>query len=312
MKLRRTKTMANEKIDLEALKADIEKVKNAESREEIDEIMAKYDDAIKAMEKDLKTRSDIDASSVKQNGKSGRYAGKYVITQGGDDLYRFKLLASNGQSLINSEGYTTEAGCRKGIDTIKKNVTEGRIKIDSDKHDLYFFTLVTKQNRILAQSASYKSKDAATRASESFVKFALTENIIFDENVDKDVSSVEKVDVEYENKDGGTYTVEQDDHGFIYVLKASNRVKIVTSQDYSSASTAKEAFLRFKEAVYDGEWQIVKDKSDNFQFKLYKNRRLVVAGELYTSKDQVKNTIASIKSFAKNATWEETEKNPEE
>lgn len=297
--------MAKNNIDLEALKADIENVKNATSTEEVDEIMDKYNDAIKDMERDLKTRSDIDASSVKQNGKSGRYSGKYVITVGGDDLYRFKLVASNGQSLINSEGYTTEAGCRRGIDTIKRNVTTGRIKIDSDKHDLFFFTLVTMQNRILAQSASYKTKDACTRASESFVKFALTDNIIFDENVNKDVSSVEKVDVEFEEKEGGSYTVEQDDHGFIYVLKASNKVKIVTSQDYASQSAAKDAYTRFKDAVYNGEWQIVKDKSGNFQFKLYKNRRLVVAGELYQSKDQVKNTIASIKSFAKNAEWED-------
>ena len=134
--------MAKNNIDLEALKADIENVKNATSTEEVDEIMDKYNDAIKDMERDLKTRSDIDASSVKQNGKSGRYSGKYVITVGGDDLYRFKLVASNGQSLINSEGYTTEAGCRRGIDTIKRNVTTGRIKIDSDKHDLFFLKLL--------------------------------------------------------------------------------------------------------------------------------------------------------------------------
>ena len=96
--------MAKNNIDLEALKADIENEKNAASTEEVDEIMDKYNDAIKDMERDLKTRSDIDASSVKQNGKSGRYSGKYVITVGGDDLYRFKLVASNGQSLFNSEG----------------------------------------------------------------------------------------------------------------------------------------------------------------------------------------------------------------
>lgn len=300
--------MANTNIDLEALKADIEKIKNATTSAEVDEIMAKYETAINDMEKDIRTRSDIDASAVEQNGKSGRYSGKYIITKGGDDLFRFKLIASNGQSLIVSEGYTTEAGCRRGIETIKKNVTTGRIKIDADKHNLYFFTLSTMQNRILAQSSSYKSKDAATRASESFVKFALTDNIIVNEDVDNTVSSVEKVDVDFEAKEGGSYTIEKDDHGYIYVLKASNGVKIVTSQDYAAASTAKDAYQRFKDAAYDGEWQIVKDKSGMFQFKLYKNRRLVVSGELYQSKDQVKNTIASIKSFAKNAEWEEPEK----
>ena len=242
-----------------------------------------------------------DEASVQQ--QNARYAGKYVITID-ETGYRFKLVASNGQSLIVSEAYTTEAGCRRGIDTIKRNVAAGQVKIDRDKHNLYFFTLVSKQNRILAQSASYKAKDSVTRASESFKKFALTDNIVVDEE-SKKASNAEVVNIESEVKDGGEYTFEQDSHGYIYVLKASNGVKIVTSQDYSSLSAAKDAYERFKDAVYNGEWQIVKDKNSNYQFKLYLRRRLVVAGELYQSKDQVKSTIASIKSWAKNATYEE-------
>ena len=246
-------------------------------------------------------KTSTDEASVQQ--QNARYAGKYVITID-ETGYRFKLVASNGQSLIVSEAYTTEAGCRRGIDTIKRNVAAGQVKIDRDKHNLYFFTLVSKQNRILAQSASYKAKDSVTRASESFKKFALTDNIVVDEE-SKKASNAEVVNIESEVKDGGEYTFEQDSHGYIYVLKASNGVKIVTSQDYSSLSAAKDAYERFKDAVYNGEWQIVKDKNSNYQFKLYLRRRLVVAGELYQSKDQVKSTIASIKSWAKNATYEE-------
>ena len=274
-----------------------------ESEEEFEEKEHAVDEALLAAEQ----------AEVKPNASTGRYAGKYIINVDGAGQYRFKLIASNGQQLIASEAYTTESGCRKGIDTIKRNVSVGRVKIDADKHNLYFFTLTSKQNRILAQSASYKSKDSAIRASESFKKFALTENIVFDEeNVDKTASDVEIANVDFEVKEGGYYSIEQDNHGFIYVLKASNKVKIVTSQDYSSHSAAKDAYERFKDAVYNGEWQIVKDKNGNFQFKLYLRHRLVVAGELYQSKDQVKSTIASIKSWAQKAEYEESKPEEEE
>ena len=274
-----------------------------ESNEEPEEKEHAVDEALLAAEQ----------AEVKPNASTGRYAGKYIINVDGAGQYRFKLIASNGQQLIASEAYTTESGCRKGIDTIKRNVSVGRVKIDADKHNLYFFTLTSKQNRILAQSASYKSKDSAIRASESFKKFALTENIVFDEeNVDKTASDVEIANVDFEVKEGGYYSIEQDNHGFIYVLKASNKVKIVTSQDYSSHSAAKDAYERFKDAVYNGEWQIVKDKNGNFQFKLYLRHRLVVAGELYQSKDQVKSTIASIKSWAQKAEYEESKPEEEE
>ncbi len=268
---------------------EIEIIEEPKAEEEVEEIDAEEEKSLNSIE-------------TANNSANARYAGKYIITID-DTGYRFKLVASNGQSLIVSEAYTTEAGCRRGIDTIKRNVQAGQVKIDADKHNLYFFTLVSKQNRILAQSASYKAKDSAVRASESFKKFALTDNIVVDEE-SKKASNAEIVNIEAEVKDGGEYTIEQNPHGFIYVLKASNGVKIVTSQDYSSLNAAKEAYERFKDAVYNGEWQIVKDKNSNYQFKLYLRRRLVVAGELYQSKDQVKSTIASIKSWAKNATYE--------
>ena len=239
--------------------------------------------------------------------RTGRYAGKYII-RCENDAYRYQLLASNGQSLIISEPYTTERGCRNGINTVKKNAVEGMIKIDADKHGLYFFTLVSKQNRILCQSANYSTKEAAEKASVSFKKFALTDNIIFDENATGSVSTSEKADVEFEEKENGTYEIEVDgDKGFIYVLKASNNVKLVTSQDYGSLASCKEALERFREAVYSGEFLIYKDKNNNFQFKLYNNKRLVVAGEVYSSRAQVIQTIISIKSYAKKAQYVERE-----
>lgn len=286
-----------------AQESDSEEETEEESEEETEEESEDEEDE-ESKEEETPVDEKSEEAPVK---RTGRYAGKYII-RCENDAYRYQLLASNGQSLIISEPYTTERGCRNGINTVKKNAVEGTIKIDADKHGLYFFTLVSKQNRILCQSANYSTKDAAEKASVSFKKFALTDNIIFDENATGSVSTSEKADVEFEEKENGTYEIEVDgDKGFIYVLKASNNVKLVTSQDYGSLASCKEALERFREAVYSGEFLIYKDKNNNFQFKLYNNKRLVVAGEVYSSRAQVIQTIISIKSYAKKAQYVERE-----
>ena len=294
-------TLAKEENDEDELEE--ETLEEEETKEETNEEEAE------SVKEERKEETDTKESPV---ARTGRYAGKYVIMCE-NNQYRYQLFASNGQSLIISEGYTTERGCRNGILTVKKNITEGQVKIDSDKHDKYFFTLVSKQNRILCQSASYSTKESCISASESFKKFALTENVIFDENAKGVLSTSEKVDVEFEEKENGKYEIREDDHGYIYVLKASNNVEIVTSQDYSTYASCKEAMERFREVVYTGDFLIFKDKNNNFQFKLYnQNNRLVVAGEVYSSKAQVIQTITSIKSFAKLAQLEDPKAQEEE
>ena len=35
--------------------------------------------------------------------------------------FRFRLLASNGENVLRSEGYTTKAGCKNGISSVVRN-----------------------------------------------------------------------------------------------------------------------------------------------------------------------------------------------
>ena len=35
--------------------------------------------------------------------------------------FRFRLKAANGETIATGEGYTSKAGCLKGIESIKKN-----------------------------------------------------------------------------------------------------------------------------------------------------------------------------------------------
>lgn len=57
--------------------------------------------------------------------------GKIKIFKGKDDQFYFKVLASNGEPIAISEGYTTKQNCYKGINSLKENLNSE--VIDSTK-----------------------------------------------------------------------------------------------------------------------------------------------------------------------------------
>lgn len=41
--------------------------------------------------------------------------------------YRFRLKARNGEPILASEGYTAKAGCKNGIESVRKNVVDATV-----------------------------------------------------------------------------------------------------------------------------------------------------------------------------------------
>lgn len=41
--------------------------------------------------------------------------------------YRFRLKARNGEPIAASEGYTGKAGCKNGVESVRKNVVDAKI-----------------------------------------------------------------------------------------------------------------------------------------------------------------------------------------
>lgn len=52
---------------------------------------------------------------------------KFEIYKDKADEFRFRLKASNGQVIAQSEGYTTHANCVNGVDSVKKNAVDAEI-----------------------------------------------------------------------------------------------------------------------------------------------------------------------------------------
>ena len=277
-----------------------EKVEEDEEVEETPEEVPTIEEAQEQVQEveETKEEAPVVEEEVK---KSSRVAGKYVIVQEGPN-WRYKLKASNGEVIIVSEPYTSEKAVRNGIETLKRNIEISRCDIVEDKHGLFSFRVITKQGRCLATSANYKTKVRAESASNSYKRWAKSENIILDEAGTLDHTEVEKIEVEIKEEHNGKFIIKQEKTGYIYQLVASNGRIIATSNIYKSKESCLEACEKFRLCVYEGSFYVYKDKNAKYQFKLYnKQSRLVLAGEVYAEKHRAVSVIESIKKHAKYA-----------
>lgn len=101
---------------------------------------------------------------------------------------KFDLRAANGQRVLTSEVYRTEAACRKGIESVRKNAPAARIEDQTeeafasasnpkfelyrDRAGEYRFRLRARNGAVIAASDGYTSKAACRSGLESVIKNA--------------------------------------------------------------------------------------------------------------------------------------------
>lgn len=127
------------------------------------------------------TQTKKDDANVTQTAKKQSYSGKWKITTGGENYYA-ELFASNGVSVLKTKPYKSLVGVKNGIDTIKKNVSEGNFATSVDKSGKYCFKLFSKSNRLICVSEFYSSKAKCEGGINSVKRFAETASVIIEEN----------------------------------------------------------------------------------------------------------------------------------
>jgi len=72
-----------------------------------------------------------------------------------NNQFYFHLKATNGEIILNGEGYMSKQSCEEGIASVKRNAT------DSDRYDRhnnmgsYTFNLKAANDRVIGRSQSY-------------------------------------------------------------------------------------------------------------------------------------------------------------
>ena len=100
---------------------------------------------------------------------------------------KFNLKAGNGEIIATSEVYTTEAACRKGIESVRKNALSAvedqtvepievqkhpKYEVYMDKAGEYRFRLKARNGEIIAIGEGYKDKRGCMNGIESIKRNA--------------------------------------------------------------------------------------------------------------------------------------------
>ena len=118
---------------------------------------------------------------------------KFVIRTVNSGI-KFDLKATNGQVILTSEVYTTEAACRKGIESIMKNapianvenqteegyetLTHPKFEMYEDKAGEFRFRLKARNGEIIGTSEGYTAKAGCLNGIESVKKNAADAEIV--------------------------------------------------------------------------------------------------------------------------------------
>lgn len=108
--------------------------------------------------------------------------GKFVIKKTNTGV-KFDLKATNGQVIATSEVYSSDAACKNGIESVKKNapvagiedqtvegaaaVKNPKFEVYADKAGEYRFRLTATNGQVIAVSEGYKAMASCLNGIES-------------------------------------------------------------------------------------------------------------------------------------------------
>lgn len=100
-------------------------------------------------------------------------AGKFEISKRKNGEFQFNLKAGNGQVILTSEGYSSLAACRNGIDSVRKHAQgDANFERKTAKDGSTYFSLKASNGQSIGKSEMYKSVSARDNGIASVAKNA--------------------------------------------------------------------------------------------------------------------------------------------
>jgi uncharacterized protein YegP (UPF0339 family) len=100
-------------------------------------------------------------------------AAKFEITTRKNGEIQFNLKASNGQTILSSEGYSSKSAAMNGIESVRKNsAREGAFEVKEAKNGQSYFLLKATNGQVIGQSEMYAAMSGLKNGIESVRKNA--------------------------------------------------------------------------------------------------------------------------------------------
>ena len=256
-----------------------------------------------------------------KNTSKSKPTGKWIIYSYLDEkktrLYTARLKASNGETLLDMESYTTLNGVKAGLETVRKNISANNITYKGDKNNNWNFRVYSSNKMLLCLGEGYTSRLNCESAIESVKKFSEDATVV-DMTPEENAENLEvrltapTVDLtETPDSVAGKWVIksriEDGKTWYSAVLKASNGVVILKTESYASSAGIQSGINTIKKNIAANNFEIKEDKNGNWNFKLYNARKMLLCvGEGYASRVKCENAVNSVRRFSKHSTVVET------
>ncbi len=98
---------------------------------------------------------------------------KFEIYKGNNDEFYFRLTARNGQNILASQGYSSMAGCKNGIESVKNNGTNSdRFEVKEAANGKFYFNLLAANKQVIGKSQMYASQQTCQGGIEAVQRVA--------------------------------------------------------------------------------------------------------------------------------------------
>ncbi len=94
--------------------------------------------------------------------------GKFVMSTRKNGETQFTLVAGNGQTILNSEGYSSKAACENGVESVRKNAAEdGRYELLTASNGKFYFNLKAGNGQVIGTSQMYADENGRSQGMAS-------------------------------------------------------------------------------------------------------------------------------------------------
>lgn len=105
-------------------------------------------------------------------------AAAFELKKNSKGQFSFNLLAGNGEVILKSEQYESEAAAKNGIASVQKNCgDDGRYEKKDSTDDKFYFNLKAANHQIIGASQMYKAAAGRDDGIESVKKNGTTTTV---------------------------------------------------------------------------------------------------------------------------------------
>ena len=147
-----------------------------EKVKKLNEKIGKLEKEIAEKDREIKDKKD---NEIKNLSTETINVGKYVISKAKNDEVYFNLKATNGQTILTSQMYSSESACFNGIESIRTNCSDdNRFERKISVNDKPYFVVKAANGQVIGNSEMYESEAGMENGIASVKRNGISSTIV--------------------------------------------------------------------------------------------------------------------------------------